>query len=61
MFFLLVESLLYQGLSDNTLKLWDVKTGKQIKEFKAHKDSVESVCFSSMREILLYQDQEIIR
>ncbi len=49
--FLLVENLLYQGQQIRTLKLWDVKKGKQIREFKGHKDWVNSVCFSSLWKI----------
>ncbi len=31
---------------DNTLKLWDISTGKEIKTFKGHSEAVNSVAFS---------------
>ena len=34
------------GSSDKTLKLWDIATGKGIRTFKGHSDSVRSVAFS---------------
>jgi hypothetical protein len=34
------------GSSDNTLKLWDVATGKEIRSFVGHADRVWSVAFS---------------
>ncbi|MCI4627172.1 MAG: hypothetical protein L3V56_14585, partial [Candidatus Magnetoovum sp. WYHC-5] len=34
------------GSSDNTLKLWDVETGKEEKEFVGHKDAVRSCSYS---------------
>jgi WD40 repeat protein len=30
----------------STIKLWDVKTGEEIRTLKGHRDSVRSVAFS---------------
>ena len=35
------------GNSDHTLNLWDARTGKLLKAFKAHDDKVNSVAFSA--------------
>jgi len=34
------------GGRDNTIKLWDVESGRLVKTFKGHNDSVTSVAFS---------------
>ena len=34
------------GSSDNTIKLWDIKTGREIRTYKGHKNYVNSVAFS---------------
>ncbi len=34
------------GSNDNTLKLWDINPGKEIRTFKGHRGTVTSVCFS---------------
>jgi WD40 repeat protein len=34
------------GSDDNTARLWDAATGKEIRAFKGHKESVHSVAFS---------------
>ncbi|MGA1863653.1 MAG: hypothetical protein ACMUHX_01190, partial [bacterium] len=34
------------GSSDNTVRLWDTSSGKEVKRFKGHSDSVSSVAFS---------------
>jgi WD40 repeat protein len=34
------------GSADNTIKLWDVKTGKELQTLEGHSDSVWSVAFS---------------
>lgn len=34
------------GSVDNTAKLWDVQTGREIRTFRGHSNSVSSVCFS---------------
>lgn len=34
------------GSSDNTLKLWDVTTGRELKTFEGHTSSVRSVAYS---------------
>jgi len=34
------------GSQDNTLKLWDVNTGREIRTFTGHSDGVQSVAFS---------------
>ena len=36
----------FLGGTDNTIRLWDVATGKHIKTLTGHKDPVGSVCFS---------------
>ena len=35
------------GSKDNTARLWDVKTGKELRRFEGHSSSVNSVAFSS--------------
>jgi WD40 repeat protein len=35
------------GSTDNTIKLWDVASGKQLKTLNGHSSSVLSVAFSS--------------
>src|SRR5436189_6119119 len=37
--------ILATGSFDNTIKLWDAKTGKELKTLKAHTDQVYSVSF----------------
>jgi WD40 repeat protein/serine/threonine protein kinase len=39
-------SLAMSGSLDNTLKLWDVATGRCLRTFEGHMDSVVSVCLS---------------
>jgi len=34
------------GSDDQTLKLWDIKSGREIRSFEGHSDIVTSVCFS---------------
>jgi WD40 repeat protein len=34
------------GSSDRTAKIWEVKTGKELKTFSGHSDKITSVCFS---------------
>jgi len=34
------------GSSDNSIKLWNIKTGKEIRSFNEHTDLIKSVCFS---------------
>jgi WD40 repeat protein len=34
------------GSSDNSVQVWDAKTGKQLKELRGHTDHVTSVAFS---------------
>ncbi len=41
------------GSKDRTIKLWDVKTGKEIREFTGHKNSVESVSFSPCGQFIV--------
>ncbi|MBP5976887.1 ribosome assembly protein 4, partial [Brasilonema sp. CT11] len=38
---------LASGSSDNSIKLWDVATGKQLKTLEGHSSSVKSVAFSA--------------
>ena len=33
--------------NDNSVRVWDVKTGKQLWQLRGHTDRVWSVCFSS--------------
>jgi len=41
------------GSSDNSIKLWNVKTGKEIRSFNEHTGLVKSICFSEDGENLL--------
>ena len=34
------------GSSDNTLKIWDANTGKELQTLKGHTDTIESAAFS---------------
>ena len=38
--------MLFSGNQDNTLKLWDLNSGKEIKTFEGHISSIRSVAFS---------------
>ena len=42
----LVLILPNRGSSDETVRLWDAATGRLLKTFTGHMDSVSSVCFS---------------
>lgn len=44
---------LASGSRDNTVKLWDVQTGREIRTFSNHLSSVQSVQFSGDGELLL--------
>ncbi|KAF3402981.1 putative WD repeat-containing protein [Talaromyces pinophilus] len=35
------------SLSNSTIKLWDVKTGKELQSLTGHSDGINSVAFSS--------------
>jgi WD40 repeat protein len=35
------------GSYDNTIRLWDASTGKEIRRFEGHPQSISSVCFSA--------------
>ncbi len=37
---------LASGANDNTARLWDVKTGREVSRFTGHTDGVDSVVFS---------------
>ena len=41
------------GSADNTLKLWDVSTGKEIRTFRGHSGDVTSVAFSPDGKIII--------
>jgi WD40 repeat protein len=45
--------LALSGSKDNTLKLWDVQTGKEIRTFNGHDREVESVAFSPDGKFIL--------
>ena len=44
--FHLMENMHYWGSWDNTLKLWDINTGIEIRTFEGHRNEVNSVAFS---------------
>ena len=44
---------LASGSRDNTIKLWDVATGKELVNFPGHTDSVSPVVFSPDGKILV--------
>ncbi len=44
--------ILASGSKDKTIKLWDVKTGKELRTLSGHGDGVSSVSFSSDGQIL---------
>ncbi len=46
------------GSQDNTIRLWDVLTGKEIRVFKGHYDDVTSVAFSPDRKFVLSGSQD---
>ena len=46
------NNLLASAGWDNTIKLWDVKTGKEILSINAHTKGVNSVCFNSDDKML---------
>jgi len=48
--------------SDETIKLWDTNTGKELKSFTGHTSDVNSVCFSSdARYIVSASDDKTIK
>lgn len=48
--------ILSAGRSDNELKLWDGSTGKLVKTFKGHTESVECIALSKKGELLISAD-----
>jgi WD40 repeat protein/serine/threonine protein kinase len=44
--------------NDNTVRLWDTATGKELKVFRGHKDAVRSVAFSTNGKRVLSGDRD---
>jgi len=45
--------LVLSGSNDNTLKLWDVSSGRELRTFKGHSDNVNAVVFSPDGKLVL--------
>jgi len=41
-----MEGMPFPGSDDGTLRLWEIATGREIKIFRGHTDTVSSVAFS---------------
>jgi WD40 repeat protein len=51
-------STLASGSDDKTIKLWDVKTGRELQTFTGHSYSVNSVAFSSDGSTLISSSED---
>ncbi|HEY9695382.1 MAG TPA: WD40 repeat domain-containing protein [Oculatellaceae cyanobacterium] len=52
------KQTLASGSDDQTIKLWNIKTGQLLRTINAHKDRVTSVAFTPNGKILTASDQE---
>ena len=48
------SQFIVSGSSDQTIKIWDTKTGQCLKTFVGHTDWVHSVCFSPDGQFIVY-------